>query len=221
MRTTTGSILKKLTALGTASALGFTSLVSFAPAARADEVASSPKGLIGGALLGGEVVSIGESLIGFHSGWAYLIGDVVGAGGGAVGGYFIDKGSSNGVGSMVMFAGGLALFIPAVVLTLNATRYQGSENATEDKPPVNAPEANPGTPGGSMVSPGAAPPPSPSPAPPPAAAPPSSLLDVRPGAIRIGMPVPEVRMMYSLREQQQYGLPQRTEVRMPVFAVSF
>jgi len=47
------------------------------------------------------------------------------------------------------------------------------------------------------------------------------LLDVRPGAIRIGMPVPEVRMMYSLREQQQYGLPQRTEVRMPVFAVSF
>jgi hypothetical protein len=221
----------KLTALAVA---GVTALSTWAPAACADEVAGSPKGLVGGALLGGEVVTITESLIGAHSPWWYGIGFVVGAGGGGVGGYFVDKGSTDGRPSMYMLAGGLALVIPALVLTLNATRYQGSDTATEDKPPVNAPVANPGAPGGSVISPDvapvipgdkpASPPPSttgPASSSPPPTPPPTSLLDVGQGTLRLGLPVPDVRPMYSLREQQQYGLPQHTEVRMSVLAVRF
>jgi hypothetical protein len=198
--------------------------LAYAAPAQADEVASSPKGLIGGALLGA------------HAVWWYGVGAPVGAAGGAVGGYFLDKAAvGNGMPSMGLLAGGLALVIPALVLTLNATRYQGSEAATEDKPPVNEPAANPGVPGGSMVVPTPktpsvepAPPASPSPVTqPPSSGPPSSLLDIHldathsDGAVRFGVPVPDVRPMYTAREQQQYGLPQRTEVRMPVLAVTF
>jgi hypothetical protein len=237
MRTTSRSSKTKLTALALASSM---TLGTWAPAVYADEVAGSPKGLVGGALLGGEVVTITESLIGAHSGWWYAIGFVVGAGGGGAGGYFVDKGSTDGRPSMYMLAGGLALVIPALVLTLNATRYQGSDTATEDKPPVNAPVANPGTPGGSVVSPESTPPPlapttpptlEKQSTPPPGATPtpPSSLLDIQidvgggsgEGTVRLGLPVPDVRPMYSMREQQQYGLPQHTEVRMPLLAVRF
>jgi len=33
--------------------------------------------------------------------------------------------------------------------------------------------------------------------------------------------LPQVRAMYSLREQTELGLPQRTEFRMPVLSVTF
>jgi hypothetical protein len=41
------------------------------------------------------------------------------------------------------------------------------------------------------------------------------------GDIRIGVPIPEVRSMYSLREMKQFGVPQGTEFRMPVVHVTF
>ena len=109
-------------------------------------------------------------------------------------------------------AGGLALVIPALVLTLNATRYRPSENATEDHPPADAPAADPGT-----IKPTPAPPKAPAP---------TSLLDVRAvgtatDGFRMGVPVPLVRSMYSQREQADLGLPQRTELRLPVLAVTF
>jgi hypothetical protein len=115
-----------------------------------------------------------------------------------------------------MLAGGLALVIPAAILTLNATRYQPSENATEDHPPAGAPAADPGSVKGSMVVPAT-----------PAAAPgPTSLLDFRStgsatDGFRVGVPLPDVRPMYSKREQAALGLPQGTEVRLPVVAVTF
>jgi hypothetical protein len=51
-----------------------------------------------------------------------------------------------------------------------------------------------------------------------------SLLDVNaPGAtgLRLGVPIPQVRQMYSTAEQKTYGLPQHPEVRMPVFRLTF
>jgi hypothetical protein len=236
-----GRARRRASALVTGVIAGGLALACATPA-HADEVASSPKGLIGGALLGAEVVTMTESIAGAHAVWWYGVGAPVGAAGGAVGGYFLDKAAvGNGMASMGLLAGGLALVIPALVLTLNATRYQGSESATEDKPPVNEPVANPGVPGGSMVVPTPktpsvepAPPGSPSPVTQPpgggpsGTTPPGSLLDIHlDGAavastvVRFGVPVPDVRPMYTVREQQQYGLPQRTEVRMPVLAVTF
>jgi len=155
-----------------ATAAIFAASVLAAPSlARADEVSPTGKGITGGALLGAEAVTIVESLAGVRAGWAYGVGALAGAAGGGVGGYFVEKGSSDGRAPMYMLAGGLALVIPAIVLTLNATRYMPEEGATEDAAPI-APPAEPGAPsGGSVVpSPDLVAPPPPSP-PPPAAAP--------------------------------------------------
>ncbi|MGH7440627.1 MAG: hypothetical protein ACRENE_33465, partial [Polyangiaceae bacterium] len=136
--------------------------------ARADDsgnVSPTGKGIAGGALVGAEVVTIVESIAGVRPGWAYAVGAIVGAGGGGVGGYFVEQGSSDGKVPMYMLAGGLALVIPAVVLTLNATRYMPEAGENEDNAP-RGPAAEPGVPGGSVGGPApASAPPAPAPAP--------------------------------------------------------
>jgi hypothetical protein len=213
--------------------------------ARADNVSPSGKGITGGALLGAEVVTMVESFVGVRSGWWYLLGAVVGAGGGAAGGYAVEQSSTDGKVPTYMLAGGLALVIPALVLTLNATRYQPEEGATEDRTPVG-PAAEPGIPGGNITGTpdqaGAAPapaspssppspagtpapgtsggggaaPPSPTPTPPP-----QSLIDLRPGKVRMGLPVPNLVPVFSVSELRQYGMKNDTELRMPVLHVVF
>jgi len=211
--------------IAAAALLGTTGLTR---PAHADEVSSTGKGIAGGALLGAEAVTIVESLAEVRPGWAYAVGALVGAGGGGVGGYFVEQGSSDGRAPSYMLAGGLALVIPALVLTLNATRYRPEEGATEDRVPVG-PAAEPGVPGAGVV---AAPPPAapasqpaalPSPPPPPgpSPSPPQSLLDMRPGEVRMGVPVPDVRPVFSLTQQRQYGMRAETEVRVPVLHVTF
>ena len=209
-------------------------------AARADETSVSPtgKGIVGGALLGAEVGTIVESIAGVRNPWIYAISDVVLAGGGAAGGWEVEQHSSDGRAPVFMLAGGLGLLIPAIVLTLNGTRYQPSENASEDHAPTNAPVANPGVPGGSMVGPASSPAPAPAPAPAPSSPPPAggttpppasgsgphlSLLDVNANTrgMHLGLPLPEVRPLFSSAELRQYGLAQQTEVRMPLVKIVF
>ena len=213
-------------AFALAAILGATVVAAPLREARADDVSPTGKGIAGGALLGAEVPMIVEGIAGVHSGWVYLISAIVGAGGGAVGGYEVEHGSSDGMAPMYMLAGGLALVIPAVVLTLNATRYQPEEGATEDRSP--GPMAEPGTPGGSSITatpPGAAPappppPPAPVPAPPPP--PPQSLLDVHHGACRLGVPVLAVKQAFTVAEAKAYGLRDNpAELRLPVLHVAF
>jgi len=253
--------ISSFTAAAMAGVFGAAIVVVPASDARADEVSPTGKGIAGGALLGAEAVSIVESLVGVRSGWAYAIGAIVGAGGGGVGGYFVEQGSTDGKAPTYMLAGGLALIIPAVVLTLNATRYLPEEGVTEDHPPVgpaaepgSAPAGVPGTAPPSAVppveppAPVTPPPPQssfPSPAPsfrpsgvdhPPAAASrsadrrsasnaraalPHSLVNMEGGAVRIGVPVIDVRPVFTAVEQRQYGMKNDTELRMPVVAVSF
>jgi hypothetical protein len=212
-------------ALVMAAVLGASVVAAPVREAHADDVSSTGKGIGGGALLGGEVVWIVEGIAGVHSGWAYAIGGILGAGGGGVGGYFVEKGSSDGKAPMYMLAGGLALVIPAVVLMLNGTRYQPEEGATEDRTPVGPP-AEPGAPGTSITgqpNAGAAPTPAPPPpAPPPTEPPPQSLLDLHKGSFRIGVPLPDVRPAFTVSETVQYGLRSGgTELRMPVLHVTF
>jgi hypothetical protein len=217
----------------TALLVGAGVLVGPSTEARADNVSPDGKGIAGGALLGAEVVTITESLAGVRPGWAYAVGAVAGAGAGAAGGYFIERASfsDNGRVPTYMLAGGLALIIPAVVLVLNATRYMPEEGATEDKTPPPGPPAEPGTPSGGATpgggtdtsgAPGTSPPTPPPPATPaPPPPPPQSLFDVHQGAFRVGVPVPDVRPVFSLVEQRQYGMQAQTEIRMPVVHVSF
>jgi hypothetical protein len=224
----------------TAVLLGAAALAAPLRDAHADPVSSTGKGIAGGGLLGAEAVTIVEGIANVRAGWAYGVGALAGAAGGAVGGYFVEKGSSDGKAPMFMLAGGLALVIPAIVVTLNATRFLPEEGATEDRAPT-APAAEPGTPGGSVMGEpaGGAPPPAPPPptsapsptppessAPPPPppstpAPPPQSLLDLHRGSLRIGVPVPDVRPVFTIAEQRQYGMRAETELRLPVVHVVF
>jgi hypothetical protein len=218
--------------LATAAVFGIGVLAGPLREARADEVSSSGKGIVGGALLGGEVVTIVESLVGVRSGWAYAIGAVLGAGGGGVGGYFVEQGSSDGRAPTYMLAGGLLLIIPAIVLTMNATRYMPEEGATEDRAPT-APAAEPGAPGVNLTggpagvtpphrsAPPATPPQAPVQPEAPTAPPPQSLLDLHRGSLRFGVPVPDVRPVYTIAERARFGTRAETELRLPVLHLTF
>jgi hypothetical protein len=221
--------LHRSIALALASVLG--AAVVGAPlrqARAADNVSSTGEagtGIGGGALLGAEIPMIVEGIAGVRSGWVYFISAVLGAGGGGFAGYEIENGASDGRPATYMLAAGLALVIPTWVLTLNATRYQPEEGATEDRTP--GPAAEPGAPGGSSITsaPGAAPTPPPPPPPAPGAAPappPQSLLDLNQGALRLGVPVVAVRPAFSVTEAKAYGLRDNpTELRLPVLHIAF
>jgi hypothetical protein len=220
------------------SLIAITAVTAPCRTACADTGTVSPdgKGIVGGALLGAEVVTMVEAVAGVRPPWAYIVGAVVGGGGGAVAGHFVENGSNDGRAPMYMLAGGLALIIPAIVLTLNATRYQPDEGASEDNAPTG-PAAEPGAPGGSIVNapnlppptpqpqpqspplpPPAAPPPAP---PPPPTTPPQSLFDIQGGSLRLGIPLPDIRPVFSMAEQRQYGLHAETELRMPMVHMTF
>lgn len=216
----------KLAALAAAT-VGASFALSEGVASAQEIVKPTAKGVVGGALIGAEAVMITEALIGVKPWWAYAVGGGVGAIGGGIGGYFIEQAVTDGKAPLFMLAGGLALVIPTLVLTLNATRYVPTEGATEDKAPTNEPKADPGTPGGSAAPTPAndpAKPPATAPATPPAAAPtpaPQGLMDVRPGTVRLGVPMPVVTPVFTVAERRQFGMRQETEVRVPVFNLTF
>jgi len=199
-------------------------LVAQASSASADEVSASGKGIVGGGLLGGEVVMLVEAAVGVKSGWAYLIGGVVGVGGGAVGGWQIEKNGDPKV-SLYMLAGGMALVIPTTVAVLQATSYKAPEDYTEDRPSSGAPVPEPPRP---TSPPGAAPAPQ-GPSTlflhyhwePARVKLPAGLVDLDEGAFKVAMPAMEVRPVYALDELQKYGLEQKHELRVPVFSATF
>jgi len=142
------------------SAVAAAGVVGTPTEAQAEEVTPTAKGIVGTALLGGEVVVFGEAIFGVRSTAAYLIGGGLGVVAGGVGGYFIEQSVSDGRIPAYLLAGGLALLIPAIVVTLDATRYMPTEGAREDRPV--GPPADPGKPGGGSVvgaEPAATPPP--------------------------------------------------------------
>ena len=209
-------------------------------AAQAEEVTPTGKGIVGCALLGGEVAVFTEAILGVRSGTAYLLGAGGGALAGGVGGYFIEQAVSDGRIPVYLLAGGLALVIPAIVVTLDQTRYLPTEGAREDKPVTNLPPSDPGKPGGATVI-GAEPKPAtPAPAPPAATPPtppaggagggtpapvrgPQSLINFQgTRSIMVGMPLPEVRPVFTASQKKALGVESTgNEVRFPVVNVTF
>ena len=196
-------------------------LVSQARTSRADDVPVTGKGIVGGGLLGGEIVILGEAAFGLRSGWGYFIGGVVGIGGGAVAGWQIEKNADTKV-SQYMLAGGMALVIPTVVAMLQATSYHAPEDYTEDHPPSGSPVPEPPRPTTTPGVPGSG-----------ATlhyrmhwqtaklALPTGLLDVDEGAFKLAVPAVEIRPTYGIAEVQMYGLEQKHELRLPVFSATF
>jgi hypothetical protein len=226
---------RKVRCLAAALTVSTAALVAGTGQARAEgPVDSRPKGIIGGGLLGAEVVMITMGAIGVEKGWPYIVFGIVGAAGGAIGGFFVEEASGVDAAEAptYMLAGGMALVIPTMIVTLNATAYKPPAD-DKGEPVDNKPAVEPAPPGGSVTvtTSKSAPPPramggsaSMSKTPPPAARLPHvplSLVDLHEGQLALGFPAPEVRAMYTRREMIEYGVEQQTVVRVPIFKASF
>jgi len=185
-----------------------------------DKVTPTGKGIVGTALLGGEVVDLTMGIIGINRGWPYLVFGGLGMVGGGIGGYFIEQETKNiPEVDVYMLAGGMALVIPTIVVSLNATMYKPPEGTTTEpanNQPATGPEpVQPGTPATQpvqtqrklrpMEKPHYA----------------LSLVDVYKGAVALGLPAVEVKPLYTRREMWTYGVEQGNEVRVPLFYATF
>ncbi|MEI9947625.1 MAG: hypothetical protein WDO74_01215 [Pseudomonadota bacterium] len=123
-------------------------VLTLAPlAAHAEDVSSTGKGIVGGALLGAEVVLATEAAFKVQPGWAYAVGGVAGGAAGGVAGHFIEQ-DANPKTTMLMLAGGMALVIPTTVAVLSATAYEPPASYTQDRAPADEPVAEPPRPNG-------------------------------------------------------------------------
>ncbi|HEX6273521.1 MAG TPA: hypothetical protein VFZ53_10780 [Polyangiaceae bacterium] len=210
---------------GSAAAIGY------------DEASSDGKAIVGCGLLGAELVLAVEAAVGVQNPWLYVGGGVVGAGGGAVGGYLLEQNDIAPRTSMILLAAGLTLAIPTTVAVLSATAYEPPADYLEDKPPEDEPLADPPSPASPSTAP-AAPPTGASP-PPTGAAPkrgrvvrrtpvlpplhlaPPALVDFTPDMLALSVPALEIRGTYSKQEMAMYGVSQKTEFHLPVLNVYF
>lgn len=164
-----------------------------------EQADASAKGAVGLALLGAEAVISVEALIGVKKWWAYAIGGGVGAAGGAVGGYFLDKADKPAV-SMGLLVGGLVLAIPTTIALLSATAY---------KPPTN-PEIDDSTARAFERFHAAR-----------FRAPPSAFALTDEGKFKLAIPAVSVVPVYSRETAHIFALKNGTSVRVPVFNLSF
>jgi hypothetical protein len=155
-------------------------LISSLAKAQSADPPVTGKGLVGGALLGGEVVMLTEAAIKVKPAWAYYVGGGVGLIGGGIGGHYLES-HLDSKEAMYMLSAGMLLVIPTAVASMNAVSYDTPLEYTQDNPPTDQPiddqemgtgATNPGNDMPTMpaVSPQTAPPPS---APPPASSPPA------------------------------------------------
>lgn len=122
--------------------MGGLSLLALSPDCRAEASGGQKaKGIVGGALIGAEVVSIVEAAAGVQPGWAYIVGGAVGAGGGAFAGYYIADSTSSTKPTSFLLAGGIALGIPAVIAVVSATQFHPPASYRQDAPPVDDEDA--------------------------------------------------------------------------------
>ena len=223
----------------TTAAVFFGATMAYSPDAKAEEVTPTAKGVIGGALLGSELLVFTEAIIGVRSPLAYGLGAGLGAVAGGLAGFGVEQSVSDGRAPVIMLAGGIALIVPALVVTLNAVSYQSNPDAKEDRAPTNSPPADPGSntqspvvgvdpakpaapatpapaaPGGGSTTPPTPAPVAQRPAPPP------SLISFSPTAFRLGVPVPEAHNAFTMQDRRQLGVAQVTELRLPVVNVTF
>ena len=173
-------------------------LVSTIARAQSANPSVTGKGLVGGALLGGEVVMLTEAAIKVKPAWAYYVGGGVGMIGGGIAGHYLESSfSPKPLSAMYFLAAGMLLVIPTTVAAMNAVSYDTPLEYTQDAPPMDQPSDdtvstgvsnpgndmptmpavnNPSAPPTSTPAPAATPPAAVPPAatPPPTAAPPAA-----------------------------------------------
>jgi hypothetical protein len=212
---------------GRASAIGY------------EESHSTAKAMVGCGLLGAETVLLVEAAVGVKDPWWYVGGGVVGAGGGVLGGYFLEQDGISPRTSMLLLAGGLTLAIPTTVAVLSATAYEPPADYLEDKPPPDEPVADPPAPSTPGTAPSSAPPAGGAGAPksttaalpkrhrvrtavlPPLHLTPPAILDLSPDMVALRVPALEIRGTYTEKEIAMFGVRQTAEFRVPVLNVAF
>jgi hypothetical protein len=227
-------------------------LAAIPHAAFADgSVSPKGKGIVGGALLGAEVVTMPMGIAGLRPWWPYVVFGSVGAAGGAVGGWAIESQINKAPSTpppagtpapvsgppaeatVAMLAVGLALVIPTLVVDLNATTKHHDVNEPSATPTTEEQNKTPDT------GPGAKPPDSTSVTVKtsdarkhlkknvqtselrPRRGGSGAIVGLNEGLLQLGLPAVEVSPMYSATEQSIYGVQQRTEVKIPVFSAAF
>jgi hypothetical protein len=187
-----------------------------------NRVSARGKGIAGGILLGAEVVMIPIGIAGVKAWWPYVLFGAVGAGGGAVGGYFVEQVAEGGdktgpaEPSLYMLAGGAALIIPTLVVILNATAYdpeeetQKGEESSDDgegsgTPTVESPDDAETTGARSRL--------------------PMALFgfstDYRHSELSMGIPAVQVGPLHTQTEMATYGVEPGTLVNVPIVHGSF
>ncbi len=82
-------------------------------------------GVSGGIIAGAEVVLLIESFADVKPSWPWVVFPILGAGGGGVGGYFIEKNSPKG--AVALLVSSMALLIPTTVAISIARAYEAEE----------------------------------------------------------------------------------------------
>jgi hypothetical protein len=82
------------------------------------------KGMVGMGLIGAELGFMLPAAAGARDPWVYIVFPVLGAGGGAVGGYYLlEQGSGEPELAVASLTLGMALIIPTMIVTMSATAY--------------------------------------------------------------------------------------------------
>jgi hypothetical protein len=96
-----------------------------------DLVPADYKAAVGLGLVGAELGAVLPAAFGMDAWWGYVLFPAVGAAGGAVAGYFaIDK-PGHVEASVATLTAGMALVIPALVITLSLTAYDAESDVDE------------------------------------------------------------------------------------------
>ena len=104
--------------------------------AQSVEPAVTGKGLVGGALIGGEVVMLTEAAFKVKPAWAYYVGGGAGVIGGGIAGHYLES-SLSSKSAMYLLSVGMLLVIPTTVAALNATSYDTPLEYTQDAAPID------------------------------------------------------------------------------------
>jgi hypothetical protein len=88
-----------------------------------EQVEPGFKGVIGLGIVGAELGFILPAVAGLDETWAFIVFPIVGAAGGAIGGYFAFEQTGEVELSVAALAFGMAMIIPSMVITLAATAY--------------------------------------------------------------------------------------------------
>jgi hypothetical protein len=188
--------------------LGMASFVMAERPAHAEgPVTATGKGIAGLAIIGGSATAMTMGIVGVEKRWAYLVFPPLVAVGAGIGGYFMEQSAPVEVSTYLLGAG-MALVIPTIIVSLNATVYKVPDEYPND-PSKKTPAAEPPRPGarvqGSFRT----------------GYVPQSLVDFDRGAVAIGLPPVQVRNSFSTDELAKFGVAQVREVHIPLVHASF